>query len=55
MNQSATWETSPYGAPDLRPLSQSFRAKKPKQSSSEEGEGTNDTGSSLAELGRIEK
>ena len=52
--QSTTWETSSYGDPELRPPSQSYEAKKPKKSSSTEGEETDNTGSSLAESVRTE-
>ena len=50
------WQVGGRGTPDPdpRPLSQDHKAKKPKQSSSKEGEDTEDTGSSLAESVRIE-
>ena len=43
-----------WGGGGGRPLSRSSKAKKPKTSSFKEGEGTDDTGSSLAESVRIE-
>ena len=49
--QSTTKETSTYGDPDPRLLSQSYTAKKPfKRSSSKEGEDTDTTRSGLAEI-----
>ena len=47
--QSTTWETSPHGDSGSGPANQNHKAKKPKKSSSKEGEDTDDTGSSLAE------
>ena len=46
---STARETSPYGNPDPGPLNQTHQVKKPKKSSSKEGEDTEDTGSGLAE------
>ena len=47
--QSTTWETSSYGDRDPGPRGQNREARKPKKSSSMEGEDTDGTGSSLAE------